>query len=140
MDVEIGPFCVIGPKVAIGDRTRLLSHVVIDGDTQIGQACIIHPYAYLGGPPQHLAHKGEETRLIIGDRNQICEHVTMHTGTVLDHGLTLVGSDGLYMVGCHVAHDCVLGDRVVIAGNAALGGTSRWMTCVHRRLGGRSPA
>ena len=122
VDVEIGPYCVVGSKVTVGDRTQLLSHVVIDGHTEIGQACIVHPFAYLGGPPQHLAHKGEDTRLIIGDRNQIREHVTMHTGTALDHGLTVVGSDGLYMVGCHVAHDCVVGNRVVMDNSAALGG------------------
>ena len=120
--VEIGPYCMVGPKVTLGDRTRLVSHVVIDGNTEIGEACVVHPFAFLGGPPQHLAHKGEETRLIVGDRNQIREHVTMHTGTVLDHGLTVVGSDGLYMVGCHVAHDCVVGNRVVMANSAALGG------------------
>lgn len=122
VDVRIGPFCVIGPKVSLGDRTHLLSHVVIDGNTEIGEACIVHPYAYLGGPPQHLAHKGEETRLVIGARNQIRENVTMHTGTVLDQGLTQVGSDGLYMVGSHVAHDCMVGNRVVMANSAALGG------------------
>lgn len=122
VDVEIGPYCVVGAKVTLGDGVRLVSHVVIDGNTQIGQSCVIHPFAFLGGPPQHLAYKGEDTRLIIGDRNQIREHVTMHTGTVMDRGVTVIGSDGLYMFGCHVAHDCVLGDKVVIAGNAALGG------------------
>ena len=122
VDVEIGPYCIVGPKVRLGDRTRLLSHVVIEGVTSIGEACVIHPYAYLGGPPQHLAHKGEETRLIVGDRNHIREHVTFHTGTTLDQGVTQIGSDGLYMVGSHVAHDCVIGDRVVMANNSALGG------------------
>jgi len=122
VDVQIGPYCVIGSKVSLGDRTQLLSHVVIDGRTDVGEACIVHPFAYLGGPPQHLAHKGEETRLVIGERNQIREHVTMHTGTALDHGITQVGSDGLYMVGSHVAHDCTVGNRVIMANGAALGG------------------
>jgi UDP-N-acetylglucosamine acyltransferase len=121
-DVDIGPYSIVGPKVILGDGVRLLSHVVIEGATQIGEACVVHPYAYLGGPPQHLAHKGEETRLIVGARNQIREHVTFHTGTMIDKGVTVIGSDGLYMVGSHVAHDCVVGDRVVMANNAALGG------------------
>jgi len=121
-DVEIGPYSIVGPKVRLGDGVRLLSHVVIEGSTEIGEGCIVHPYAYLGGPPQHLAHKGEETRLIVGARNQIREHVTFHTGTMIDQGVTRIGSDGLYMVGAHVAHDCVVGDRVVMANNAALGG------------------
>jgi UDP-N-acetylglucosamine acyltransferase len=108
--------------VKLGDRVQLLSHVVIDGVTELGEACVVHPYAYLGGPPQHLAHKGEETRLIVGARNIIREHVTFHTGTALDHGVTQIGSDGLFMVGCHVAHDCMVGDRVVMANSAALGG------------------
>lgn len=121
-DVEIGPYSIVGAKVRLGDGVRLLSHVVVEGVTQIGDACIVHPYAYLGGPPQHLAHKGEETRLIVGARNMIREHVTFHTGTMIDKGVTTIGSDGLYMVGAHVAHDCVVGDRVVMANNAALGG------------------
>jgi UDP-N-acetylglucosamine acyltransferase len=83
---------------------------------------VIHPFAMLGSPPQHLAHKGEDTRLEIGERNQIREHATMHTGTVQGGGVTRVGSDGLFMVGTHVAHDCVVGDRVAMANNAALGG------------------
>jgi UDP-N-acetylglucosamine acyltransferase len=122
VDVEIGPFCIVGPQVRLGDRTRLVSHVVIEGSTVVGDDCVIYPFAMLGAPPQHLAHKGEETRLEIGDRNQIREHATMHAGTVQGGGVTWVGSDGLFMVGTHVAHDCVVGDRVAMANNAALGG------------------
>jgi UDP-N-acetylglucosamine acyltransferase len=122
VDVEIGPFCIVGPQVRLGDRTRLVSHVVIEGSTVVGDDCVIYPFAMLGAPPQHLAHKGEETRLEIGDRNQIREHATMHAGTVQGGGVTRVGSDGLFMVGTHVAHDCVVGDRVAMANNAALGG------------------
>jgi UDP-N-acetylglucosamine acyltransferase len=122
VDVQVGPYCIVGPRVELGDRTHLLSHVVVEGTTQIGEDCVVHPFAYLGGPPQHLAHKGEDTRLIVGDRNHIREHVTFHTGTMLDQGLTQIGSDGLYMVGCHVAHDCIVGNRVVVANNAAMGG------------------
>ena len=121
-DVQIGPFCVVGPRARLGDRVRLLANVIIDGNTELGDDCLVHPFACLGAPPQHLGHKGEDTRLVIGPRNQIREHVTMHAGTVFDQGLTLVGSDGLFMVGSHVAHDCIVGDRVVLANSAALGG------------------
>jgi UDP-N-acetylglucosamine acyltransferase len=121
-DVEIGAFCTVGPQVQLGDGVRLVSHVVIEGATQIGSATTVHPFAVLGGAPQHLAHKGEETRLVIGERNIIREHVTMHTGTVGGGGVTKVGSDSLYMVGAHVAHDCIIGDRVTFANNATLGG------------------
>ena len=120
--VEIGPFCIVGPDVVLGDRVRLLSNVVIEGMTEIGPETVVHSFAVLGGAPQHLGHKGEPTRLIIGARNVIREHVTMHTGTVMDRGITQVGSDSLYMIGAHVAHDCTVGDRVVFANNATLAG------------------
>jgi len=121
-DVEIGAFCTVGPGVQLGDGVRLISHVVIEGATQIGAGTTVHPFAVLGGAPQHLAHKGEDTRLVIGERNIIREHVTMHTGTVGGGGVTMIGSDSLYMVGAHVAHDCIVGDRVTFANNATLGG------------------
>jgi UDP-N-acetylglucosamine acyltransferase len=121
-DVEIGAFCTVGPQVQLGDGVRLVSHAVIEGATQIGAGTTVYPFAVLGGAPQHLAHKGEDTRLVIGERNIIREHVTMHTGTVGGGGVTTVGSDSLYMVGAHVAHDCVIGDRVTFANNATLGG------------------
>ncbi|OYW27675.1 MAG: acyl-[acyl-carrier-protein]--UDP-N-acetylglucosamine O-acyltransferase [Caulobacter sp. 12-67-6] len=121
-DVEIGPFCTVGPKVRLGDGVRLISHVVLDGATSIGAGCTIYPFAVLGAPPQHLAHKGEDTRLEIGERNLIREHVTMQTGTVGGGGVTRVGSDSLYMVGAHVAHDCTVGNHVTFANNATLGG------------------
>jgi UDP-N-acetylglucosamine acyltransferase len=120
--VEIGPYCIVGEGATLGDRVRLLAHVVIEGVTDIGEETVVHPFAVLGGAPQHLGHKGEPTRLVIGARNVIREHVTMHTGTVGGGGVTTVGSDSLYMVGAHVAHDCVIGDRVTFANNATLGG------------------
>ena len=120
--VEVGPYCVLGPRVVLGDRVRLVSHVVVEGVTELGPDTVVHPFAVLGGAPQHLAHRGEATRLVVGARNVIREHVTMHTGTVLGGGVTRVGSDGLFMVGSHVAHDCVVGDHVVFANNATLGG------------------
>jgi UDP-N-acetylglucosamine acyltransferase len=121
-EVEIGPYCIVGADVSLGDGTRLMSHVVIDGVTEIGERCAIHPFAYLGGSPQHLGYKGEPTRLVIGPRNIIREHVTMHTGTVQGRGITTVGSDGLFMAGCHIAHDCAVGDNVIMANCATLGG------------------
>jgi len=123
--VQIGPYCQIGPNVVLGDGVRLVSHVVIEGATELGPDCVVHPFAVLGGAPQHLAHRGEPTRLVIGARNQIREHVTMHTGTVMGGGITRVGSDSLFMVASHVAHDCVVGDHVVFANNATLGGHVR---------------
>ena len=116
------PVCSLMVFADLGDRVRLVSHVVIEGVTEIGDDTVVHPFAVLGGAPQHLAHRGEATRLVIGARNQIREHVTMHTGTVMGGGVTRVGSDSLYMVASHVAHDCVVGDHVVFANNATLGG------------------
>jgi UDP-N-acetylglucosamine acyltransferase len=121
-DVEIGPYSIVGEHVTLGDGVRLQSHVVIDGLTELGEGCVVHPFANLGGPPQHSAHKGELTRLVIGARNVIREHVTMHTGTAGGRGVTLVGSNGLFMAGSHVAHDCIVGDNVVMANCATLGG------------------
>ena len=121
-DVEIGPYCTVGPQAVLGDRVHLVSHVVVEGVTEVGDDTRVHPFAVLGGAPQHLAHRGEATRLVVGARNRIREHVTMHTGTVLGGGVTRVGSDSLYMVASHVAHDCMVGDHVTFANNATLGG------------------
>jgi UDP-N-acetylglucosamine acyltransferase len=121
-DVEIGPYCIVGPKVVLGDRVRLVAHVVIEGNTEIGEGTEVHPFAVLGSAPQHLGHKGEDTRLVVGARNIVREHVTMHTGTAMGAGVTRIGDEGLFMVGSHVAHDCVVGNKVVLANNATLGG------------------
>ncbi len=121
-EVEIGPYCLIGAGVTLARGVKLLSHVVVDGLTDLGEDCIVHAFASLGGPPQHLAHKGEPTRLVVGDRNVLREHVTMNAGTALGRGVTTVGSDGFFMAGSHVAHDCIVGDHVVMANNATLGG------------------
>jgi len=120
--VTIGPYCVVGEGVTLGRNVRLTSHVVVEGVTDVGDDCEIHAFANIGGPPQHLAHKGEPTQLKIGPRNIIREHVTMHTGTASGRGVTTVGSDGLHMVGSHIAHDCIVGDHVVLAKGATLGG------------------
>ncbi|HLZ82271.1 MAG TPA: acyl-ACP--UDP-N-acetylglucosamine O-acyltransferase [Caulobacteraceae bacterium] len=123
--VTVGPYSLIGPHVRLGARSRVASHVVIEGCAEIGEGCDIHPFANLGAPPQHAGHKGEPTRLVVGDRNIIREHVTMHCGTVMGRGVTTVGSDGFFMVGVHIAHDCVVGDHVTMVNNATLGGHVR---------------
>jgi UDP-N-acetylglucosamine acyltransferase len=121
-DVVVGPYSLIGPHVRLGSGARVASHVVIEGHAEIGEACEIHPFANLGAPPQHAGYKGEPTRLVIGSRNIIREHVTMHCGTVMGRGVTTVGSDGFFMVGVHIAHDCQVGDHVTMVNNATLGG------------------
>ncbi|HWA64184.1 MAG TPA: acyl-ACP--UDP-N-acetylglucosamine O-acyltransferase [Caulobacteraceae bacterium] len=121
-DVEIGPYCMVGSGVRLGARVVLRSHAVIDGVTEIGDDCEIYPFASIGAAPQHAAHKGEPTRLVVGQRNLIREHVTMHCGTAIGRGVTTIGSDGLFYVGCHVAHDCIVGDHVILVNNATLGG------------------
>jgi len=124
-DVAVGPYSLIGPHVRLRANVSVASHVVIEGHTEIGQGCEIHPFANLGGPPQHTAYKGEPTRLVIGARNVIREHVTMHCGTVMGAGVTTVGSDGLFMVGAHIAHDCEVGDHVTMINDATLAGHVR---------------
>lgn len=121
-DVVIGPFCTIGPNVKLGKGVRLISHVVVDGHTEIGEETVVYPFAVLGTAPQDLKFKGEQSQLIIGARNKIRENVTMNPGT--EHGgmKTVVGSDCLFMVGSHVAHDCQVGNRVILANNATLAG------------------
>lgn len=120
--VKIGPFCIIGPNVILHDRVEVKSHVVISGQTQIGEDTVVFPFASIGEIPQDLKFNGEATRLTIGKRNRIREHVTMNTGTEGGGGVTKVGDDGLFMAGCHVAHDVILGDRVIVVNNAALAG------------------
>ena len=123
--VTVGPFSIIGPDVRLGAGVQVAGHVVIEGHTEIGDGCVIHPFAALGGPPQHAGHMGEPTRLVVGPRNVIREHVTMHCGTVMGRGVTTVGADGLFMVGVHIAHDCLVGDHVTLVNNATLGGHVR---------------
>jgi UDP-N-acetylglucosamine acyltransferase len=120
--VAVGPFCTVGPNVKLGANTRLVSHVVVDGHTELGADNIVYPFAMLGGPPQHTAYKGEPTQLIIGDRNVIREHATMNIGTVRGGGATRVGSDGFFMIESHVGHDCIVGDKVILTKQATLGG------------------
>lgn len=122
VDVEIGPFCVVGANVQIGDRTRLYQQVTVDGFTQLGSDNIVHPHAVLGGPPQDKKYANEPTELRIGDRNTIRESVTMNCGTVQDAGVTRVGHDNWVMAYVHVAHDCQIGDRTILANCVQLAG------------------
>jgi UDP-N-acetylglucosamine acyltransferase len=119
---EIGPFCVVGPKVKIGPQTRLLSHVVVDGETTLGARNIIHPYAAVGGTPQDLKFKGEPGRVVIGDDNIIRECATIHIGTQGGHMETRIGNNCLLMAYTHVAHDCTVGNRVIMANAVGLAG------------------
>ena len=121
-DVEIGPYCVVGPDVSLAAGVKLLSHVVIEGHTEVGESCVIHPFANIGGPPQYAGHRGEPTRLVIGPRNIIREQVTMHCGSAAGRGVTTVGAEGFFMVGVHIGHDCIVGDHVTMANSATLGG------------------
>lgn len=118
----IGPFCVVGEHVIIGAGTTLHSHVVLDGRTTIGENCTIYPFASIGTRPQDLKFHGEHSTLTIGDRVTIREHVTMNPGTEGGGMKTVVGHDCLFMVGAHVAHDCIIGDHVILANNATLAG------------------
>ncbi|WP_424986262.1 acyl-ACP--UDP-N-acetylglucosamine O-acyltransferase [Microbulbifer sp. S227A] len=121
-DCVIGPLCVVGADVVLGDRVVLKSHVVVTGNTRIGDDTVIFPFAVIGEIPQDLKFKGEDSRLIVGARNRIREHVTMNAGTDGGGGVTRVGDDGLFMAGCHIAHDAQVGDRVIVVNSAAVAG------------------
>ena len=121
-NVEIGAYSIIGDEVKIGEGTIIKSHVVIDGDTIIGKNNTIFPFATIGLAPQDLKFKGEKSRVVIGDNNNIREHVTIHLGTQDGAMLTSIGSNCLFMVGVHIAHDCIVGNRVILANNATLAG------------------
>ncbi|QIE44370.1 acyl-ACP--UDP-N-acetylglucosamine O-acyltransferase [Pseudohalocynthiibacter aestuariivivens] len=118
----IGPFCLIGSQVRLGDNCVVKSHVVLTGDTIIGEGCTIFSFACVGEIPQDQKFKGESTQLEIGPRTRIREHVTINTGTAGGGSLTKIGADCLLMAGCHVAHDAIIGDRVIIVNNAAIAG------------------
>jgi UDP-N-acetylglucosamine acyltransferase len=121
-NVEIGPYAIIGEHVSIGSGTRVGAHTVIEGWTEIGRDNRIYQFASIGADPQDLKFGGEESHLKIGDRNMIREFVTLHRGTAEGGGVTVIGSDCLLMAYCHVAHDCILGDRVILANAATLAG------------------
>jgi UDP-N-acetylglucosamine acyltransferase len=119
---EIGPYCLVGPGVELGERCRLVSHVVIEGPSKIGADNIFFPFSSIGTAPQDLTYRGEPTRLEMGDHNQIREFVTINRGTPKGGGLTRVGNRTLIMAYSHVAHDCKIGDQVILANAATLGG------------------
>jgi UDP-N-acetylglucosamine acyltransferase len=120
--VEIGAYSIVGEHVEIGEGTVVGPHVVIEGRTRVGTANRIAPFACIGGPPQDKKYGGEPTRLEIGDRNTIREYCTINTGTVQDQGVTRVGSDNWIMAYVHIAHDCRVGDNVILANNAQFAG------------------
>ena len=118
----IGPFCSIGPNVSIENSVLLKSHVVVDGYTTIGAGTTVYPFSSLGLAPQHSAFKGEKSNLVIGKNNVIRENVTMHPGTNAGRMTTIIGDNCLFMVGSHVAHDCIIGNHCIIATKPTSGG------------------
>ena len=119
---EVGPYVVIGPNVIIGENVIIHSHASVSGDTSIGEGSKIFPFASIGNDPQDLKYKGEKTKLIIGKNNTIREYVTINPGTKGGGGKTIIGDNCLLMISSHVAHDCHVGNDVVIANNVPLGG------------------
>lgn len=119
--IEIGPFCCVGPDVVLGDRVRLISHVVIDCRTTIGAGTVIYPFASIQRT-QDLKYKGEPSELIIGENNTIREYVTLQPGTEGGGMITRIGNNNLFMIASHVAHDCQIGNHVVMSNGATLGG------------------
>tara|TARA_B100000886_G_scaffold302731_1_gene232935 strand:- start:71 stop:856 length:786 start_codon:yes stop_codon:yes gene_type:complete len=121
-DVEIGPYCLIDSDVELGSKTKLHSHVSIKGNTKIGKNNEIFPFVSIGTPPQDLKYKGERNSIIIGDNNKLREYVNINPGTSQGGTITKIGNNNLLMVYCHVAHDCNLGDNIVLANNVQVGG------------------
>ena len=119
--VKIGPYSVIGPNVEIGENTEIQSHVSITGNTKIGKGNKIYPFVSINDP-QDLKYNGEETSLVIGDNNKIREYVTINPGTISGGGKTVIGNNCLFMISSHIAHDCQVGNNVIIANNVPLGG------------------
>ncbi len=120
--VTVGPYSLIGENVELGEGTEVMSHAVIDGRTRIGKNNRVFPYASIGLAPQDLKYSGEPTRVEIGEGNSIREFVTIHRGTVEGEGVTRIGSHNLLMAYVHIAHDCVLGNNIIMANGASLAG------------------
>jgi UDP-N-acetylglucosamine acyltransferase len=121
-EVKIGPFCTVGAQVVLEEGVELVSHVVVDGRTRIGAGAKLFPFCTVGLAPQDLKYKGEDTSTIIGPRTQIREHCSIHRGTVTGTGVTRIGADCLLMAVVHIAHDCDVGDGVIMSNNVVLGG------------------
>jgi len=124
-EVRIGPFCVVGPKARIGRGTHLINGVTVMGRVTIGQHNRIFPGAVLGGDPQDISYRGSDTEVVIGDDNVIREGVTINRATEKEDGVTTLGSHSFIMAGCHIAHDCHVGSRVIMANATLLGGHVR---------------
>ncbi len=122
LGVRIGPYCTVGPHAVIEDGVQLVSHVVVDGYARIGRDAILYPFCTVGLAPQDLKYRGEPTRCVIGARTQIREHCTIHRGTATGRGITSIGTNCMLMAVAHVAHDCTIGDDVIIANNVVMGG------------------
>ena len=120
--VKVGPYCVLHDRVRIGRDTVLASHVVIEGRTEIGQRNQIFPFVSIGSPPQDIGYRGEDTAVRIGDGNILREFVTVSRATTKQDGITIIGSDNYLMAYAHVAHDCVLGNKIILSNVATLGG------------------
>ncbi len=120
--VSIGPYCIIEDKVKIRKGTKLLMHVVIQGNTEIGENCTISPFASVGGPPQDLTYKDEDTKVVIGNNNIIKDYVTINKGTPHGGGITTIGNNNFIMAYVHIAHDCHVGNNIIMANCATLGG------------------
>ncbi len=121
-NVTIGPYCIIGPEVEIGRNSVLNSHVNIVGNTKIGENNQIYPFSSIGTPPQDLKYKGEKNSLVIGNNNKFREYVNINPGTEQGGGITKIGDNNLFMVYCHIAHDCKVSDNIVLANNVQVGG------------------
>jgi UDP-N-acetylglucosamine acyltransferase len=121
-DVEVGPYCLVGPQVELKAGARLIAHVNVTGVTTVGEGTVVYPFASLGTPPQSVHYRGGATRLVIGPHCELREGVTMNTGTEDGGGITRVGERCVFMVGSHVGHDCAVGNDVTFANNVVLGG------------------
>ena len=121
-NVKIGPFCYVGPGVELNENVELISNVHIEGDTKVGNGTKIFPFASIGTQPQDLKFKGEKNSLTIGENNLIREYVTINPGTEGGGSKTIIGNNCLFMISSHIAHDCKIGNNVIIANNVPLGG------------------
>ena len=121
-NVKIGPFCFVGPDVELQEGVELISNVHIEGNTKIGRGTKVFPFASIGTIPQDLKYNGESNSVVIGENNLIREYVTINPGTKGGGGKTIIGNNCLFMISSHIAHDCKVGNNVVIANNVPLGG------------------
>jgi UDP-N-acetylglucosamine acyltransferase len=120
--VSIGPFCIVSEGVHIKKGTKLISHIIIESNTEIGENCIVYPYTSIGLPPQDLKYKGEKTSVKIGNDNIIREYITIHRASVGGDGVTIIGNKNFLMAYVHIAHDCKIGSNIIMANAATLGG------------------